>query len=456
MAAARMRLMSSRDMVRRLDRAASAAWWGAWGAASSAEPDRDDRRGRIGCLPSPNKRCLHAAVGVRGLRLTWRRPTGCAGPRGPVRTTRLSCLPVWWTSRWWWCAAPPTGPATACWKHCGRSGVSACRSNGTEQQLRDAACGVLHRARLSAPGLGIAGRRRAGLGRADAARLRQPAHGVRAVRWPTTTSILRCDWSRRRPSCSACGSAMRWRGWAERVVAVADPTIRCSPQQSARPHGVPGIVVTSIGRVRLAALAGGRVPGRGARASPIPRTCSPTRPCSRVTCRAPWSTGRARRRGPAVTSIRSGWCRRSPRSRSGTLCWGFRMLLARSAGGGCRRRRHGQPDGAVDGLLCAGLLAQEVRTRAGAGAVRRGGATGRGGAEFLVVRHRVDGGCGRPARCTAIRLPRRRCLSRCSTTGSGSVTGPSSGSLCATSPGCWSLWALTTMRCCCTARCEGR
>ena len=82
-------------------------------------------------------------------------------------------------------------------------------------------------------------------------------------RWPTTTSILRCDWSRRYPSCSACASATRWRDWAERVVAVADPDhplFAAAVGTAARGAWTRG----DFSRARsLAALADGRVPGRG-------------------------------------------------------------------------------------------------------------------------------------------------------------------------------------------------
>ena len=65
------------------------------------------------------------------------------------------------------------------WRHCAHTAGSACRTTGLTIEYARAACGLLHRPRAARRG-GHAWRRRTGVGRADAARLRQPARGVRA------------------------------------------------------------------------------------------------------------------------------------------------------------------------------------------------------------------------------------------------------------------------------------
>ena len=65
LAAARMRVMSSRDVVRRLDQLASAAWRGARCAATPAEPGRDDRL-VVSAAHRIRAGVVCAAFGVRG------------------------------------------------------------------------------------------------------------------------------------------------------------------------------------------------------------------------------------------------------------------------------------------------------------------------------------------------------------------------------------------------------
>ena len=60
------------------------------------------------------------------------------------------------------------------------------------------------------------------------------------------------------------------------------------------------------------------------------------------------------------------------------------------------------------------------------------GGAGRVGAEFLVARHRVDGGRVDACRARRFRQPRLAISSGCSTTGTGWGTGASSGSTCGT------------------------
>ena len=57
-----------------------------------------------------------------------------------------------------------------------------------------------------------------------------------------------------------------------------------------------------------------------------------------------------------------------------------------------------EPDGTVDGALCAGSGAEEVAAGPGVDAVRRGSRSRRSGTEFLVARHRTDGGRVHPCR----------------------------------------------------------
>ena len=80
----------------------------------------------------------------------------------------------------------------------------------------------------------------------------------------------------------------------------------------------------------------------------------------------------------------------------------------RRRGGGGRGFGHdGEPDGAVDGALCAWPGAEEVRTGPSAGVVRRCGRAGRVGAELLVAWHRIDGGRGHPRRSRRTRNGRQ-------------------------------------------------
>ena len=76
------------------------------------------------------------------------------------------------------------------------------------------------------------------------------------------------------------------------------------------------------------------------------------------------------------------------------------------------------------------------------------------GAQLLVAGHRPDGGGGHPRRPRGRGWPPPGPHSASSTTGTGSATGPSSGSTCATSSGCWCGSAATRTPSSCTAVCS--
>ena len=101
------------------------------------------------------------------------------------------------------------------------------------------------------------------VGRADAARLRQPARRVRPCRRAVGTWTPRFGWSRRCPNSSICESVTShpagrsgWSSWPNRA-------IRCMPPPSVSRHEARGTAESPIARRSLAELADGRVPARG-------------------------------------------------------------------------------------------------------------------------------------------------------------------------------------------------
>ena len=193
------------------------------------------------------------------------------------------------------------------------------RENGIDDRNATRHARVLHRARR-ARRRRHARCRRAGLGRADAARLRQPARGVRACHGGPG----------HRPRASvghvaarACVPARRLRvgrlGGAD-VVDLADrdhPLFAAAVGVAARGAWNRG----EFSRARsLAASREGVFPAGAPGASRIPPTCSPTLRCMRVMRTPPWRTTTARWRAPAATPTRSGWCGPCFTSRCATPC----------------------------------------------------------------------------------------------------------------------------------------
>ena len=168
---------------------------------------------------------------------------------------------------------------------------------------------------------------------------------------------------------------------------------------------------------------------RAPRASPIPATCSPTSPSTRATSTSRCGTTRRRRSGPASTAdpIRLVWT----------------LVLRRGVPGGAPRagargrgrageprggRGDRQPDRAVRWRATrSGLVLKKSEPDRALTLFDEAARAGRVRAQLLVAGDRDDGGGSDPRgpRRPAWR-PRAR-SSRCSTTGTGSATAPSSG-----------------------------
>ena len=222
-------------------------------------------------------------------------------------------------------------------------------------------------------------------------------------------------------------------GWAERALELADPDhplFAAAVGFAARGAWNRGELL-ALGRWPRSPTAA--FPAAAPGASPTRRTCSPTSRSTRATAAAALAhyDGEVARARRDADPIRLVWtlfyvaiCHAALRTpEAGLPAAQEAVQVAETTANPTARSM-------ADYALGSG--AQEVRAGACAGAVRRGGRAGRVGAELLVARHRADGGRGDPRRA---RRPGDRgadASSRCSTTGTGSATGPSSGSTCAT------------------------
>ena len=128
LAAARIRVMSSLDLARRLDglrllRGGARARC----RGSRASPRRST--GPTNCSPSPSRRC---SCGCRSSRVgsISTRHTASAARTGRRRTTLSIYSPAWSTSPWSRSAAALTGRATSSWRHCAHTAGNACGNWG--------------------------------------------------------------------------------------------------------------------------------------------------------------------------------------------------------------------------------------------------------------------------------------------------------------------------------------
>ena len=439
LAAARMRAMSPAEVARRLDGRRLLGGGARPGrAATSSLAATIDWSYRL--LPDAEQELfarLSVFAGGCDLRAAHR---VCADPapteddrRRPARPARRPVA---------WCVAQRAGHRTRyrvleTLRAYGRERLGGDRRRGG--RVRRPARRLLRRARRAGRRR-AAGPRRAGLGRARAARLRQPARRVRAGRRRPRRRPGAAAGRRRCPSWCTCASATSpcrlGRAGAGRS---PDRSTRCSPPRSARRRAGRGTAASSPAPGQLAARAGGRVPLPGHRAHRLPGRRARRRGALRGRRRPGaghyWRGGT----GPRGRPTRSGWCGRSTTSRCATRCG------ASPAAGVAAARESlevaeatANPTALSMARYALGLVLKKSEPDRGAGAVRRGGRAGRGRAQLLVARHRADGGGRHPRPCTATRRGRRARSSTCSTTGTGSATGPSSGSTCATSPGCCS------------------
>ena len=136
----------------------------------------------------------------------------------------------------------------------------------------------------------------------------------------TRTSTSHFGWSRRCPSLRTCASATSRLAGRSASSTSRTATTRCSPRPSVWPRGARGIAVSFLARDRWRRSRRAMFPAGAPGASRIPPTYSPTLLCMRAIRTSPWRTTRARWPAPAATPTRSGWCGPCFTSRCATPC----------------------------------------------------------------------------------------------------------------------------------------
>ena len=178
------------------------------------------------------------------------------------------------------------------------------------------------------------------------------------------------------------------------------PRIRCSPPRLASPRGAHGTAVITARARTLASLAGDRLPGRG-----NGRVAYPGDVLADValyegdpaTALAHYEREMKRARRDEDPP---GWCGRCSTSRSASGRAALPQRRAwRSGGGRAGRRRHGQPDGPIDGRYALGLVLKKSEPDSALALFDEAAESAASVAELLVARHRADGS-GRNAACT--------------------------------------------------------
>ena len=448
LAAARMRAMSEGEIAERLDDARLLA-----GGVRAAQPRHQSLAAAIDWsyrLLSEPEQQLFARLSVFAGGADLAAVHAVCAEAGTPRPTPSTCSRRSSTSPWSPRSACRAAPATGCWRPCAPTGGSACPPG--ESLARRHAEYYVELAERAARG--VQGRdERDWVERTLPESDNLRAAFERAFADRDVDLALRLVTSL--PEVTHIRVGYEAAAWAERALDQTPPK---------HPLFVAAVGAAARGAWNLGDFA---VPanwrrgrGTGARTGNRPLGLSGGRRRRRRAL-----PGRRRHRPDRTTPPRSvvarrrptpsGWCGRCTTSRSATPCAGPRRRGCPprgmpAAGGGDR-----QPAAHVDGPLRARPGPEEVRAGPGARPLRRGRPARGRRANFwwegiaLMEAAATRGVHGDPQVAAAAFL-------RFSTTGTGSATGPSSGSTCATSSGSWSGSAPMTRRCGCTTACSPR